>query len=89
VCSNCGHSEPIFGSGGGERLAGEHEAPFLGRLPLDLAIREQADSGRPTVVADPDSPNARAYRDIALRAAAQLAEASADHTHKFPRIVVE
>src|SRR5690606_6524199 len=58
VCSHCGHEEAIFGSGGGEQLAREAGVPFLGRLPLDARIREEADSGRPTVVAAPGSPRA-------------------------------
>jgi ATP-binding protein involved in chromosome partitioning len=89
ICSRCGHEEHIFGAGGGARLATEYDAPFLGGIPLDLAIREQADSGRPTVMAEPDSANAQAYREVARRAVARLAQVSADHTHKFPKIVVE
>jgi ATP-binding protein involved in chromosome partitioning len=89
VCSNCGHEEHVFGAGGGEKLAVQYEVPFLGGLPLDLRIREQADAGNPTVAAEPDAPNAQAYRAIARRAAARLALAAADHSHKFPKIVVE
>src|SRR6476619_5697265 len=54
ICSNCGHVEHIFGSGGGEQMCKDYNVPFLGALPLDIRIREQADSGRPSVVADPD-----------------------------------
>ncbi|MDN5874502.1 MAG: iron-sulfur cluster carrier protein ApbC [Sinobacteraceae bacterium] len=73
TCSNCGHREAIFGEGGAERLAAEAGTEVLGHLPLDRHIREQADGGTPTVVADAEGDNARAYRDIARRAAARLA----------------
>ncbi len=89
VCSQCGHEEPVFGSGGGERLAGATAVPLLGQLPLELAIREQADGGRPTVVAAPDSAAARHYRDAALAMSAALAGGREEHAHKFPNIVVE
>ncbi|MEM9055949.1 MAG: iron-sulfur cluster carrier protein ApbC [Pseudomonadota bacterium] len=89
VCSKCGHEEPIFGSGGGQRMAGETGVPFLGALPLDIAIREQADSGRPTVVAEPDSALAAAYFDIARRMTAGLATAQKDFSRLFPNIVIE
>jgi ATP-binding protein involved in chromosome partitioning len=73
VCPHCGHGTAIFGEGGGERLADQYGVELLGRLPLDGAIREQADSGRPTVVAAPDSEAAGIYRAIARTAAARLA----------------
>ncbi len=62
VCSNCGHAEHIFGSGGGARMAEQYGVQLLGELPLDIRIREEADGGSPTVVADPGSERARAYR---------------------------
>jgi ATP-binding protein involved in chromosome partitioning len=65
ICSNCGHVEHIFGEGGAQKMCNDYGVPFLGALPLDIRIREQADSGRPTVVADPDSKVAQVYRDIA------------------------
>ena len=77
VCSQCGHAEHIFGAGGGDRMAAEYGIPMLGSLPLDIRIREQADSGRPTVVAEPDGLLAAAYHDIARRAAARLASGAA------------
>jgi len=89
VCSNCGHEEHIFGTGGGERLAAQYGVPFLGSLPLDLSIREQADSGRPSVVAEPEGTIAGRYRDIARRAAARLAALGRDYAGAFPKIVVE
>ena len=89
ICSNCGHEEPIFGSGGGERMAGETGVPFLGGLPLDIHIRQEADSGKPTVVAQPDSEIAAAYRNIGRRMAAGLAMAQKDFSRLFPKIVIE
>ncbi|HEV7985588.1 MAG TPA: iron-sulfur cluster carrier protein ApbC [Steroidobacteraceae bacterium] len=89
VCSHCGHSEHIFGAGGGRRLASEHGVRLLGELPLDSRIREHADGGRPTVVAEPDSPAAQAYVEAARRAAAVLAARARDRSALFPKIVVE
>ncbi len=89
ICSNCGHQESIFGHGGGERMATEYGVPLLGSLPLDIRIREETDSGRPSVVADPESAVARAYREAALTMAGQLALSGRDYAHRFPTIVVE
>jgi ATP-binding protein involved in chromosome partitioning len=89
ICSNCGHAEAIFGSGGGERMARDFDVELLGRLPLELAIREQTDSGSPTVVAAPDSPAAQAYLLTARRMAARLAMQGRDYSRRFPNIVVE
>ncbi|WP_322042891.1 iron-sulfur cluster carrier protein ApbC [Paraburkholderia sp. J67] len=89
VCSNCGHAEHIFGAGGGERMAKEYGVEVLGSLPLDISIREQADSGAPTVVAAPDSAVAGTYKAIARRIAIQIAERSRDMSSKFPTIVVQ
>ena len=89
VCSNCGHAEPIFGSGGGEKMCRDYGVPFLGSLPLDIRIREQADSGRPTVVADPDGPVAQAYKQIARKVAVAVAQKAEDFSSKFPSIVVQ
>ncbi|RZU45324.1 ATP-binding protein involved in chromosome partitioning [Fluviicoccus keumensis] len=74
VCSNCGHTEAIFGEGGGERIAREYQTELLGQLPLNKSIREQADSGKPTVVAQPDGPLTAHYRHIARRIAVKLAQ---------------
>src|SRR5436190_18021785 len=73
VCSNCGHAEHIFGQGGAERMCKEYGVELLGSLPLDIAIREQADSGKPTVVADPDGPTAQIYKEIARKVAVSVA----------------
>jgi ATP-binding protein involved in chromosome partitioning len=89
VCSNCGHAEHIFGQGGGERMAKEYDVEYLGGLPLDIRIREQADSGRPTVVADPDGEVATIYRQIARRIAVRIADKARDMSLKFPSIVVQ
>jgi ATP-binding protein involved in chromosome partitioning len=89
VCSNCGHTEHIFGSGGGTRIAGEYGVPLLGELPLDARIQQEADGGRPSVIADPGSARAQAYVDAARRAAAALAHRARDRSALFPKIVVE
>ena len=89
ICSKCGHAEHIFGSGGGEKMCKDYGIEFLGALPLDIAIREQADSGKPTVVADPDGRVAAIYRPIARRCAVKIAESQKDMTSKFPNIVVQ
>jgi ATP-binding protein involved in chromosome partitioning len=88
ICSNCGHEEHIFGQGGAERMCREYGTELLGALPLDINIREQADSGKPTVVADPDGRAAEIYRAIARRLAVKIAESAKDMTSKFPNIVV-
>ncbi|HAZ88825.1 MAG TPA: iron-sulfur cluster carrier protein ApbC, partial [Marinobacter adhaerens] len=72
ICSNCGHEEPLFGHGGGERIAQEYDTTLLGQLPLHMTIREQTDGGTPSVIAEPDSEVARRYRDIARRVGAEL-----------------
>ncbi|MBJ9918999.1 iron-sulfur cluster carrier protein ApbC [Burkholderia cenocepacia] len=89
ICSNCGHEEHIFGAGGAERMAQDYGVNVLGSLPLDIAIRERADSGTPTVAAEPDGALARRYRDIARGVALAIAERSRDMTSKFPSIVVQ
>ena len=89
TCSHCGHQEHIFGEGGAERMGRDYGVEVLGSLPLDIAIREQADSGRPTVVADPDGQAAGIYRKIARRVAVKIAEKAQDHSAVFPKIVVQ
>jgi len=89
ICSNCGHEEHIFGTGGAEKMCNEYDAELLGALPLDIRIREQADSGKPTVVADPESRAAEIYRNIARRVAVKVAELAKDMSSKFPNIVVQ
>ena len=89
VCPKCGHESHIFGAGGAQRMCGDYGTELLGQLPLDESIREQADSGRPTVVADPDGKLAEIYRRIARRCAVKIAESQKDMTSKFPNIVVQ
>ncbi len=89
VCSSCGHEEAIFGAGGGQTMADDFDIELLGQLPLDASIREQTDSGSPTVVSAPDSPQADSYRSAARRMAAQLAMKGKDFSHRFPPIIVE
>ncbi|MBL8270812.1 iron-sulfur cluster carrier protein ApbC [Steroidobacter sp.] len=89
VCSNCGFEEHIFGAGGGRRMAEQYGVELLGELPLDIRIREQADGGRPTVVAEPDSKIGRAYIDLARRTAARLVVAGLQPAPAFPNISTE
>ena len=89
ICSNCGHEEHVFGAGGAAKMCEDYKAEFLGALPLDIRIREQADSGKPSVAADPDGPIAETYRKIARRVAVKISEQAKDMTSKFPTIVVQ
>jgi ATP-binding protein involved in chromosome partitioning len=67
ICSNCGHEEHVFGEGGGERIARDYQTELLGSLPLDLSIRADADRGKPSVAADPESAISQKYRAIARK----------------------
>ena len=89
ICLKCGHEEHIFGAGGGEKMCKDYGVEFLGSLPLDIRIREQADSGNPTVVADPDGKIAREYKQIARRLAVKIADMAQDHSAVFAKIVVQ
>jgi len=89
VCSHCGHTEHIFGAGGGARLAAQHGVELLGELPLEGAIREETDSGRPSVLAAPGTPRGLAYIHLARRTAGALARRKRDHSALFPKIVIE
>jgi ATP-binding protein involved in chromosome partitioning len=89
VCPNCGHQSHIFGSGGAQKMCADYGTELLGQLPLDESIRSQADSGKPTVVSEPDGPIAEIYRRIARRCAVKIAESQRDMTSKFPNIVVQ
>jgi ATP-binding protein involved in chromosome partitioning len=89
VCTNCGHEEHIFGEHGGEKLSAQYGVPLLGALPLDGRIRAETDEGKPTVVAEPDGALARAFRELALRAAGELAARAKDYSRLFPSISVE
>ncbi len=89
VCPSCGHEEHVFGTGGGQKMCKEYGVDFLGDLPLNLSIREQADAGRPTVVADPDGAISAIYKTIARRVAIKVAAFSKDMSSKFPNIVFQ
>jgi ATP-binding protein involved in chromosome partitioning len=88
VCSQCGHAEHIFGEGGGKRYAAERGMDYLGALPLDMAIRVQADGGKPTVVADPEGDAAGIYKSVARQVAVKIATKAKDFSAKFPTITV-
>jgi ATP-binding protein involved in chromosome partitioning len=88
VCSKCGHAEHIFGADGGRRMAAEYGVDYLGGLPLAMSIREQADSGRPSVVADADGEIAATYRTVARAVAVKIAQKAKDFSAKFPTISV-
>jgi ATP-binding protein involved in chromosome partitioning len=88
VCSNCGHAEHIFGADGGSRMAAQYGVDYLGALPLAMSIREQADSGRPTVVSDPDGEIAAIYKSVARQLAVKIAQRAKDFSSKFPTITV-
>ncbi len=89
ICGQCGHEEHIFGEGGGQTMASEAGIDLLGSLPLELGIRLQADSGKPTVVSEPEGRTAEIYREIARNAAARLSRQAKDYSSKFPQIVIQ
>jgi ATP-binding protein involved in chromosome partitioning len=75
VCSNCGHEEQIFGTGGGDQLSEQYDIPLLGRLPLDAKIRENADNGKPSVIA----------QDVASESYINIAESVLKQMEKLPK----
>ncbi|CAE6517360.1 antiporter inner membrane protein [Nitrosomonas nitrosa] len=89
TCSKCGHTEPIFGTGGGEKMCKDYNVDLLGALPLDIKIREHTDSGRPTVAAEPDGQIAEIYRTIARRVAVKIANLAKDYSEVFTKIIME
>lgn len=89
VCSNCGHEEAIFGADGAAKMAEDYGLDVLGEIPLEMSIRQLADSGTPTVVAQPESETAKRYESIALKIAGKLSAKKKDFSAKFPNIVVE
>ncbi len=88
ICSQCGHSEHIFGAEGGKKMAADYKMDYLGALPLDMQIRLQADNGRPTVVADPDGDVAAIYKAVARKVAVSIAAKNKDFSSKFPTITI-
>lgn len=89
ICSECGHEEHIFGSGGGQSMADQYDVAMLGSLPLDISIRESTDGGKPSVVAYPDSRITEIYCEIARRVGAKLSKRAKDHSAAFPKIVIQ
>ena len=88
VCANCGHVEHIFGADGGKKMAEQYGVDYLGALPLNLSIREQADAGRPTVVSDADGEIAAIYKTVARQVAVKIAAKAKDFSSKFPTISI-
>jgi len=89
VCSQCGHEEAIFGAHGAQKMAADFDLEVLGEIPLEMSIRELADSGTPTMVALPDSETAKRYQTIALKIAGKLSVKKKDFSGAFPNIVIE
>ena len=89
ICTNCGHEEDIFGEHGGQELAKTYNIGFLGSIPLDKRIREEADSGKPTVTADPNSEIANRYRDIAHKISAKIRVKKRNYANLFPKIEIQ
>ncbi|MBC6413502.1 MAG: iron-sulfur cluster carrier protein ApbC [Chromatiales bacterium] len=89
ICSQCGHEEHIFGRGGGQAMSKDYNVELLGSLPLDVNIREQTDSGVPTVLADAEGRPTQIYKEVARKAAAKLAIQGKDYSAKFPKIVIQ
>ena len=89
ICSECGHEEHIFGTGGGQSMSDQYDVDFLGALPLDKKIREEVDNGKPTVAIDPDGRISQIYREIARKTAARLSTRAKEHSAKFPNIVIQ
>lgn len=89
ICSQCGHTEAIFGSGGGEKMCNDYEVELLGTLPLDIKIRQHTDNGTPTVVAEPEGTIAATYRSIARRIAAKVTDLAEDNSELFAKIIIE
>ena len=89
ICSNCGHEEAIFGENGGREMAAQYNVPFLAALPLQKRIREEADSGKPTVVADPMSDIANKYRHIVHQITAKIGVKKRNYANLFPKIEIQ
>ena len=89
ICSECGHTEAIFGEGGGIAMSKKNKLELLGSLPLDIAIRQNADSGKPSLVAEPCGKISEIYKEIARKATANLALKTKDFSTRFPNIVIQ
>jgi len=88
ICSNCGHAEHLFGEGGGEKLADQYNVDLLASLPLSMAIRSQADAGKPTAIADPESQIAMIYQEVARTVGARISQSGQIIAQSMPNIVV-
>ncbi len=88
ICANCGHAEHIFGAEGGQKMAAQYGTELLGSLPLTMSIRAQADSGVPTVAAEPDGEVAALYKALARKVAVKIAAQGKDYSAKFPTIAI-
>ena len=89
ICSECGHTEAIFGEGGGIAMSKKNKVELLGSLPLDIAIRQNADSGKPSLVVEPSGKTSEIYKEIARKATANLALKTKDFSTRFPNIVIQ
>jgi ATP-binding protein involved in chromosome partitioning len=89
ICSECGHAEHIFGTGGGTKMSEDYDVDFLGALPLDINIRQNVDDGKPDVAIDPESQVSMIYREIARRTAAKIALQGKEFKASFPNIVIQ
>jgi ATP-binding protein involved in chromosome partitioning len=88
ICSQCGHSEHIFGVDGGQKIATEYGVPVLGSLPMELSIRQQTDAGTPTVAVEPESAVSEIYRSIAAGVQASFANQAQGTVQEFPEITI-
>ena len=88
ICSNCGHEEPVFGQGGGARIATETGLALLGQVPLEAAVGRSTDSGAPSVAVDPESTTSSRFRQIARAAAARLARENLNTKIRMPKITI-
>ena len=86
ICSNCGHEETIFGSGGGQRMSDQYDVPLLGKIPLAMQIRSDLDKGMPTVISDLDSEPTARYKEMARSTAAQLSKRPRNLDLNLPQI---
>ena len=89
ICSNCGHEEHIFGKDGGVKMCVDYNTELLGSLPLDINIRKDLDSGKPSIISNPNSQISEIYKSIARKSALKVAELAEDHSSKFPDIVIQ
>jgi ATP-binding protein involved in chromosome partitioning len=87
-CPQCGHVEHVFGAEGGRRMAADYGVDYLGELPLNRSIRENADAGHPSVVSDPDGEIAAIYKTVARQVAVKIAQKAKDFSAKFPTITI-